>query len=172
MIINKILSKYRGQHNLSSSYKLLFNLKLLFDSDINGDSAKSFHSKCDNEYRTISLIQTDNDHRFGGYTDECFESPNEYFDKKDNLAFVFSLDKMKTYDVMKEKYAISCDKNYGPYFRDDHICVVDKFLSNQSGTCIKGKNFYTSKNYELNLGRKYFYIKRLQVFQIKIKKTK
>ena len=79
---------------------------------------------------------------------------------------------MKTYDVMRDKHAISCDKNYGPYFRDDHICVVDKFLSNQSGTCIKGKNFNTSKNYELNLGRKYFYIKRLQVFQIKIKKNK
>ena len=173
MVISKILSKYKTQNNISSSYKLLFNLKLLFDSDINGDTAKAFHNKCDFEGNTISLILTKDLHRFGGYTKEYFESPeNNYFDKKDNSSFVFSLDKMKTYDVIKDKYAISCDKNYGPYFRDDHICVVDKFLSNQSGTCIKGKNFYTNKNYELNLGRKYFYIKRLQVFQIKIKKTK
>ena len=172
MIINKILSKYKTKNNISSSYKLLFHLKLLYDSDINGDTAKAFHNKCDYKENTISLILTKDLHRFGGYTKEYFESPeNNYFDKKDNSAFVFSLDKMKTYDVMKDKYAISCDKNYGPYFRDDHICVVDKFLSNQSGTCIKGKNFSTNKNYELNLGRKYFYIKRLQVFQIKIKKT-
>ena len=131
-----------------------------------------FHLRCDNRYNTISLIQTTNDHRFGGYAKECFESPSKYIDKKDNLSFVFSLDKMKTFDVIKGKMAISCDKNYGPYFRDDHICVVDKFFSNSSGTCIKGKNFYTSKNYELNLGRKYFEIKRLQVFQVNIQKVK
>ena len=76
---------------------------------------------------------------------------------------------MRIYDVIKGKYAISCDKNYGPYFRDDQICIVDEFFSNESGTCIKGKGFNTTKNYELNSGKKYFYIKRLQVFQIKIK---
>ena len=173
MIINKILLKYKKENNISNyEYKLQFYLNLLFDSSINGDLASEFHKKCDYKNNTISIIETTNDHRFGGYTKECFESPDEYFDKKDNLSFLFSFDKMKTYDVIKEKYAISCDKNYGPYFRDDHICIVDNFLSNQSGTCIKGKNFYTSKNYELNLGRKYFTVKRLQVFQIKIKKIK
>lgn len=79
---------------------------------------------------------------------------------------------MRIYDVIKGKYAISCDKKYGPYFRDDQICVVDEFFSNESGTCIKGKGFNTTKNYELNFGKKYFKIKRLQVFQVKIKKIR
>ena len=101
-----------------------------------------------------------------------FESPKEYFDKKDDWSFIISLDKKKTYDVIRGKYAISCDKNYGPYFRDDHICIVDEFFTKESGTCIKGKGFNTSKNYELNSGKKYFTVKRLQVFQIKIKRIK
>ena len=152
--------------------KLTFCLLNLFDSDIHGDSAAVFHNNCDYKFNTISVIETTSGHRFGGYTSECFESPNEYFDKKDNLSFVFSLDKQKTYDVIKGKYAISCDKKYGPYFRDDHICIVDDFFTQESGTCIKGKGFSTSKNYELNLGKKYFTVKRLQVFQIKIKRIK
>jgi hypothetical protein len=176
MIINKILYKYykykKNCNIINFENKLCFTIVDLFDSKYMGDRASTFHEKCDNKYNTISLIETNCGHRFGGYASECFESPNEYFDKKDNLSFVFSLDKMKIYDVIKGKYALSCDKNYGPYFRDDHICIVDKFFNNESGTCIKGKGFNTMKNYELNAGKKYFTVNRLQVFQIKIKKSK
>ena len=176
LIVNKILYKlykYKKIYNISNyENKLQFSIILLFDSSLNGDSAYEFHKRCDLICNTISIIETTSGHRFGGYTSECFESPNEYFDKKDNLSFVFSLDKMKIYDVIKGKYAISCDKNYGPYFRDDHICIVDEFLTKESGTCIKGKGFNTTKNYELNSGKKYFIIKRLQVFEIKIKNLK
>ena len=176
MVVNKILYKYykfkKNGNLVNYENKLTFCLLNLFDSDIHGDSAAVFHNNCDYKFNTISVIETTSGHRFGGYTSECFESPNEYFDKKDNLSFVFSLDKQKTYDVIKGKYAISCDKKYGPYFRDDHICIVDDFFTQESGTCIKGKGFSTSKNYELNLGKKYFTVKRLQVFQIKIKRIK
>ena len=176
MIVNKILYKYckykKNNNTINYENKYSFCLINLFDSSIHGDSAEAFHNRCDYKFNTISLIETNSGHRFGGYTSECFESPNNYFDKKDNLSFVFSLDKMRTYDVIKGKYAISCDKGYGPYFRDDHICIVDEFFSKESGTCIKGKGFSTMKNYELNSGKKYFTVKRLQVFQIKIKKIK
>ena len=176
MIVNKILYKYckykKNNNTINYENKYSFFFINLFDSSIHGDSAEAFHNRCDYKFNTISLIETNSGHRFGGYTSECFESPNNYFDKKDNLSFVFSLDKMRTYDVIKGKYAISCDKGYGPYFRDDHICIVDEFFSKESGTCIKGKGFSTLKNYELNSGKKYFTVKRLQVFQIKIKKIK
>ena len=173
LILNKILYKYNKykKNSAIANYQnyLQFCILNLFDSSSNGDSASTFHNLCDYKKNTISLVETTAGHRFGGYTSECFESPDIYIDKKDNLSFVFSLDKMRIYDVIKGKYAISCDKNYGPYFRDDQICIVDEFFSNESGTCIKGKGFNTTKNYELNSGKKYFYIKRLQVFQIKIK---
>ena len=176
VIVNKILYKlykYKKIYNIANyENKLQFTILNLFDSNYHGDSASEFHNRCDFKHNTISIIETTTGHRFGGYASEYFESPNEYFDKKDNLSFVFSLDKMKIYDVIKGKYAISCDKNYGPYFRDDHICIVDEFLSKESGTCIKGKGFNTTKNYELNSGKKYFTIKRLQVFQIKVRNLK
>ena len=176
VIVNKILYKlykYKKIYNIANyENKLQFTILNLFDSNYHGDTANEFHNRCDFKNNTISIIETTTGHRFGGYTSEYFESPNEYFDKKDNLSFVFSLDKMKIYDVIKGKYAISCDKNYGPYFRDDHICIVDEFLSKESGTCIKGKGFNTTKNYELNSGKKYFTIKRLQVFQIKVRNLK
>ena len=171
MIINKILFKYykfKKPNIINYESRLHFCLLNLFDSSIHGDSASEFHNLCDYRYNTITLLETPSGHRFGGYTSECFESPKSYVDKKDNLSFVFSLDKMKTYDIIRGNYAISCDKKYGPYFRDDHICIVDNFFSEESGTCIKGKGFNTTKNYELNFGKKYFTVKRLQVFQIKI----
>ena len=175
MIINKILFKYykfKKPNIINYESRLHFCLLNLFDSSIHGDSASEFHNLCDYRYNTITLLETPSGHRFGGYTSECFESPKSYVDKKDNLSFVFSLDKMKTYDIIRGNYAISCDKKYGPYFRDDHICIVDNFFSEESGTCIKGKGFNTTKNYELNFGKKYFTVKRLQVFQIKIKTIK
>ena len=176
LIINKILYKYykfkKNTNAVNYENKLNFSLVNLFDSEIHGDSAAAFHNLCDYKYNTISVVETTTGHRFGGFTSECFESPSDYFDKKDDLSFVFSLDKMRIYDVIKGKYAISCDKNYGPYFRDDHICIVDEFFTKESGTCIKGKGFNTLKNYELNSGKKYFTVKRLQVFQIKIKRIK
>ena len=173
MVLNKILyklSKNKKNYNVPNyENKLQFTAQLLFDSSYHGDSAEDFHAKCDYKNSTITLVETKSGHRFGGYAYESFESPEKYFDKKDNLSFVFSLDKMKIYDICKGKDAISCDKNYGPYFRDDHICIVDNFFTKESGTCIKGKVYNTTKNYELNFGKKYFIVKRLQVFHIKIK---
>ena len=173
MVLKKILYKLNVYKKVNTTLnyenKIQFCPQILFDSFYHGDSAETFHSKCDYIHSTLTLIETSIGHRFGGYAYEYFENPDNYFDKKDDLSFVFSLDKMKIYDVIKGKYAISCDKKYGPYFRDDHICIVDKFLSNESGTSIKGKVYLTTKNYELNFGKKYFYVKRLQVFQIKVK---
>ena len=30
----------------------------------------------------------------------------------------------------------------------ERICIVDEFLTKESGTCIEGKGFNTTKNYE------------------------
>ena len=93
LIINKILyklNKYKKNYNnVNYENKLQFSIIILFDSSLNGDSAYEFHKKCDLKYNTISIIETTSGHRFGGYTSECFESPNEYFDKKDNLSLFF-----------------------------------------------------------------------------------
>ena len=50
------------------------NLKLIYKASIDGFSSSIFHLKCDNQNKTISVIKSQFNFMFGGYTDINFES--------------------------------------------------------------------------------------------------
>ena len=49
-----------GEKNITS--------ELLFRTSVNGDSASTFHQKCDGKGATITFIKTTNGKRIGGFT--------------------------------------------------------------------------------------------------------
>ena len=136
---------------------------------INGSSSKDFHKYCDNKGPTLTLVKTTKNKIFGGFTPLNWDSAQS--DKKDekNETFIFSLNLMKKYDMIKkEKGAIHCNKNNGPYFggqaaRDFSIESNMKkgetyangysnFLSNQNLdlTCEKGnKEVFDIEDFEV-----------------------
>ena len=71
-------------------------MNLLYKTTADSDKAEAFHKKCDKAQSTLVLIETDKGKRFGGFTKCSWEG--ECIEKKDEDAFVFSLDKMMTYD--------------------------------------------------------------------------
>ena len=139
---------------------------LIYKATRDGDKADNFHAMCDSYNNTIVLIKTIKGRKFGGFTHEKWEG--EDINKIDNRAFLFSIDRQKTYDVYKNNEAIVCYKLNGPDFCGWQIVIHDNFLSNkQCYTGEKDVNFKTEEDYELNGGEKYFGIEELEVFQIK-----
>ena len=129
-----------------------------------GDKAETFHQKCDKLNMSLVLIETDNDVRFGGFTTKSWEGNN--IKKKDNNAFVFSLDTNSIFDVIKNEPAIGCYPKFGPVFFGCQIRIYDEFFTKGGTTCHKGLNYKTKNDYELNNGEQKYLIKDIEIYDI------
>ena len=140
----------------------------IFQSALDGDSAQKFHKFCDGEANIIVMIESKDGRRFGGYTKIGFSSDGDI--KKDDFAFLFSLDKMKIYKVRKKSKAIYCNSNYGPCFGDKDnkdLQISDNYLSQNSYVGRANGSFLNmSQDYELNQGNKEFQVEKLEIFKI------
>ena len=141
-------------------------LNLLYKATIDSDEASAFHKKCDAASNTIVLVRSGNDKRFGGYT-SCSWQGNS-IEKKDENAFVFSLDKMEIYDVIQGEDAIGCYPKYGPVFLGCQIRIYDKFFEKGGTTFEKGLNYETQEDYELSGGLKKFDVKEIEVYSVEL----
>ena len=91
-------------------------IKKLYQAAVDGDDPSIFHSKCDNISNTLTVIKSKGNRKFGGFTRQIWDKSSGF--KKDEKAFLFSLDKKKIYKIKsgKEDKAIWCGDNYGPIF--------------------------------------------------------
>ena len=150
----------RIQSNLNKS--IVYNN--LFFSKIDGDKASTFHQKCDKAKRTLTLIMDNDGNRFGGFTMRSWTGTN--IQKKDEKAFIFSVDKNKIYPVLPDEVAIGCYPNFGPIFFGCQIRVYDNFFKKGGSTYLKGLNFATDEDYELTNGKQMYGIKELEVYEV------
>ena len=139
-------------------------INLIYKASADSDSAMEFHNKCDSAKSTIVLIKSGNGKRFGGFT-SCDWSGNSIF-KKDDSAFIFSLDKMKVYDIFPGQDAIGCFPKYGPVFLGCQIRINDNAFTNGGSTFQKGVTYNTEEDYELTDGIKEFTVKEIEVYSI------
>jgi hypothetical protein len=139
-------------------------LNLLYKAKVDSDKAEAFHSKCDFARSTLVLVKSANGKRFGGYTTCDWRGNN--IEKKDENAFVFSLDKMKIYDIIPGEDAIGCYPKYGPVFLGCQIRIYDEFFTNGGTTFEKGLNYNTEEDFELSGGLKKFDVKDIEVYSV------
>ena len=139
-------------------------LNLLYKATADSDKASAFHEKCDKANRTIVLIETDKGKRFGGYTSMSWKGEAE--EKNDEEAFVFSLDKMKTYDNIPGELAIGCYPKFGPIFMGCQIRIYDDAFVKGGTTFEKGLNYNTDEDFELNGGERNFIVKEIEVYEV------
>ena len=139
-------------------------LNLLYKATADSDRAAAFHAKCDETKSSIVLVETDKGKRFGGYT-SCSWS-GDCVDKKDANAFVFSLDKMETYDNIPEEDAIGCYPRFGPIFLGCQIRIYDKAFSKGGTTFERGLNYDTKEDFELTGGERVFNVKEIEVYEV------
>ena len=141
-------------------------LNLLYKATVDSDKAAAFHNKCDIAKSSLVFIESGNGKRFGGYTSCSWEGNS--IEKKDEDAFVFSLDKMEVYDIIPGEDAIGCYPKYGPVFLGCQIRIYDEFFKNGGTTFEKGANYETEEDYELTGGLKNFQIKEIEVYGVEL----
>ena len=139
-------------------------LNLIYKATADSDKAQAFHNKCDRARSTIVLIETNKGKRFGGFTSCSWDG--ECLEKKDENAFIFSLDKMMTYDNIKGEDAIGCYPKFGPIFMGCQIRIYDNAFAKGGTTFEKGLNFNTGEDYELTGGDREFGIREIEVYEV------
>jgi len=139
-------------------------INLLYKASADSDSAAVFHEKCDGANNTIVLVETTDGKRFGGYTTKSWKG--NCVEKADTDAFIFSFDKMKTYDNIPGDDAIGCYPKFGPIFLGCQIKIFDNAFTKGGTTFEKELNFNTEEDYELTGGNRTFGVKDIEVYEV------
>ena len=137
---------------------------MLYKASEVGDRAKTFHEKCDNYSMTLIIIETTKGLRFGGFTTKSWDGNSVH--KIDINAFIFSIDRNKTYDIKGHEPAIGCYPKYGPVFFGSQIRIYDMFFTKPSTTCKRGICYKTDEDFELNNGEPSFFVKDMEVYAL------
>ena len=119
-----------------------------------------FHQKCNDKTPTIVIIHTENNYKFGGYTEKSWSSSS-----KDDNAFCFSINLKKIYNIIKGRKAIGCGN--GPIFYGDYYNFIQ--ISEKYGhhSCKKNSNYEGVENeFEISGGIDKFTLLDYEVFQI------
>ena len=142
-------------------------LKLIYNGSENKFKSDYFHIKCDNVVPTLSLIETTNGNRFGGFTNQTWKGA--FIFKKDKSAFIFSLDKLEKYPIKNNhiEEAIVCKTDYLVCFGKGDILIFDnanKMLNKSSFPYSYGNN--NIKKYSLNNGESHFIVKEIEIYHV------
>lgn len=131
-----------------------------------GSNCTDFHRCCDNKGETLLLIKTNKNYIFGAYAALNWTSPNsglEINDPKDNLSFLFSLDKMKKFPKIpgKDLCTVRSQKQFGPLLGEGTDLGINPNMNtgwSNSGTFLSER--------ELTNGERNFIVNEMEIFQI------
>ena len=142
-------------------------LQLKYKGSENNYKSDLFHIKCDDIVPTLSLIETSNGNRFGGFTNQTWKGGFEF--KRDKSAFIFSLDKLEKYPIKNDHIgeAILCKTNYLICFGKGDILIFDnanKMLNKSSFPYSYGNS--NIKKYSLNNGESRFIVKEIEIYHV------
>ncbi|CAF4653295.1 unnamed protein product [Rotaria socialis] len=105
---NGTLLKFEHKKQLNHFYgKTNQQWELIYKATRDGFDANTFHARCNNKGPTITIIQSNNNFLFGGYTAIPWTSDGS--DKKDTTAFLFTL--TNPHNIPPTKYLISTSQS-------------------------------------------------------------
>ena len=145
--------------------KKYFKFNLLYRGTRDGDDSKTFHQLCDNKRNILVLVETTKNRKFGGFCSIGYKSKGG--GQQDNSAFIFSLDKLKIYNVIKdENCAVYWNSNWGPLFAGGWTVVDNKFFTKECWSNPKNSYYQIPEDYDYNGGEQRYKIKEVEVYQI------
>ena len=149
--------------------------KLLYRCTKDGDDCSIFHQKCDGIPYTLVIGESVSNKIFGGFTSQKWDQNSGT--KNDDNAFMFQLNQMKIYYVIKGKGGIYCGNNYGPTFGNNNhfsLCFQDyclKSLNNGN----REDNYNENNSFEKNSKQSFvlegnlnFNLKDYEVFELNL----
>ncbi len=146
------------------------NINLLYRATRDGDSCESFYNKCGEKGITISLIKTKKNRIFGGFSTAQWTNKNGEIKLYDKTAFLFSLDDMKKYNILKPELAIKCFPEeaclvYGNNYDGYGIILYDNFLKINNKENHKSRVYNVPSDFCLS-GENYFEVEEVEVYQV------
>ena len=124
------------KHELAALFEISFSLsaELIYRGSRDGFDARAFHIKCDNVPHTITIIESNFNSVFGGYTSAKWTSDGTFINDPD--AYLFSFRRQgkfnkEIFKVTRPENAIRGHRDYGPIFGGG----VDIFIPDKSNTC-------------------------------------
>ncbi len=115
-----------------------FYIVLIYQATRDGWTADNFHNKCDYQGPTITIVKTNKNRIFGGFTTQTWDKLGHY--KSDSSAFVYSVDLGAKFaaDPAKNVNAIYCHATYGPTFGDAHFIYIANNPNGNTSSYCKG----------------------------------
>ena len=153
----------------------------MYRASQDGDKAADFHKKCDKIGPNIVIIKTRKGNIFGGFTFKNWEHmprdidenrPNLGSASRDSRAFGFNINNQKIYNNDKpNEFAIWCNKNYGPTFKNNLFQIFDSCLKKGGYCSVKNNSHFGGQmqDFEIAGGESRFRVEELEVFEIKNK---
>jgi hypothetical protein len=168
---NGTLLQHEHKTKLNEFYgKINQRWELIYKASRDGFDANAFHTRCDNKGPTMTIIQSNNNYLFGGYTSIPWTSDGSY--KNDTTAFLFTL--TNPHNIPPTKYLIKLggtkavyhNGGYGPTFgggHDIHLANASNsnytnFSKHYTDTTGQGNNTFT--------GARDFTTADIEVFQL------
>lgn len=156
---------------IKSQFERPVLIKLIYGSDMHSDTNTDFHQKCDHIGPTFVLIKS-GVYVGGGFSDQNWESPEEEIFKASENSFLFSVNRSKIYKIKPEKmkYAICCNKQYGPAFGYGIDLGVESNLDHKMNISNPSSyDFSASSNAQAELfGKIDFCIDYFEVFTVQV----
>jgi hypothetical protein len=145
-------------------------LDLLFKGPFYNFEAIQYHSRYDNIVPCLILIETVEGGRFGGFTNQTWKGENEY--KKDNTAFLFSLDFLEKYPIDPNccRQAILAKTQYFFAFGKGDLIIYDHcnkyFCKSEFPVSYKCLNNNVNPKFRLTRYKEQFIVKDIEVFLV------
>ena len=149
----KLIAKW-----IDSSLKI--NFQLIYRKSTHGDTPNDFHWYCDNKGKTVTIIETKDGMRFGGFKNDSWDTKGW---KKNTKDFVFSLNRKVKYSHCGEGDSTFGNIDYGPNFGNSSPGEISFYKSLNIGRNINDKY---NTNGELNMKKDYFEAVEVDVYKV------
>ncbi len=147
--------------------KNISKTELIFKMSENGFKSDDFHKACDNKGPTLILIKTTKNRIFGGFTPLNLSKDKGDQNDETNQTFIFSLNLMKKYDLIKKKEE-AIRASSGLNFGNSDIFLGINLKEGQT-YANKNCNFLSNNNLELTGGKgesEHFETEEFEVYKI------
>jgi hypothetical protein len=149
--------------------------RLLYRGTRDGFGSSHFHSKCDRQSNTVTIILTTAGYIFGGFTPIAWDSSNTYKADNTGKSFLFSLKnprnaEPKIFPLSNASCAIYCYPSYGPAFGSNCDIYVRDNCDQGKGSHTNLGGSYTNDTgiagNQVFTGEQHYQVKEVEVFSI------
>lgn len=144
-----------------------FNYTLLYRATRDNCTSSAFHNLCDSKSPTITLVNTKDGWKFGGYSELKWKSGDGSPYQFHKNVFIFSISLKKKYPPVHGGAAILWNVDRGPTFGYSYDVSISDNCFKKESVCNSPVSFENMKDRnEFNGGKNTFIVKEVEVYLV------